>query len=91
MINAQHFVSEIALYMIISLQISCACLSDVKYKHEVGKWIIFLATMTVVWNMTVCLKVSIYQIRLLKQRKRNMARVSAASFVKDFEFNLETE
>ena len=54
--------------------------------------IIFFATMTVLWNMAICAKVGIYQIGLLKLRKQNMARVSsAASFVKDFEFDLETE
>ena len=54
--------------------------------------IIFFATMTVLWNMAICAKVGFYQISLLKQRKRNMARISsAASFVKDFEFDLETD
>ena len=89
--NLQHFVSEAALYAILTLQISCACVSDSEFRHEAGKWIILIATLTVIWNMAICVKIGVHQVKLLKQRKQNISKVSAANLVKDFRFSLDTK
>ena len=47
--------------------------------------------MTVIWNMAICIKICIHQINLIKIKKRNMSKISAANLVKDFEFSIETE
>ena len=90
-VNLQHFVSEAALYAILALQISCACVSDSEFRHEAGKWIILIATLTVIWNMAICVKIGVHQVKLLKQRRQNISKISAANLVKDFRFSLDTK
>jgi len=84
-INKQHLVSEIALYLILNLQVSAASLTDPTMRHNLGKLIIFVFCLTVIWNIAVCVYTLYYQINLIMLRKKNM-RISAAKLLEDTNF-----